>query len=116
MLVLTRKKEEKLQIGQEITITVLRIKGNSVQLGIEAPRAVRVMRQELLATPRSENQPAAACQQVEITLDSADDADAEEGPQQPTARIAARTKAGSTLHAMVAQVFKPIQPERMISV
>lgn len=47
MLVLSRKKEEKLQIGDQITITVLRVKGNTVQLGIEAPGNVRVLREEL---------------------------------------------------------------------
>ena len=47
MLVLTRKKEEKLVIGENITLTIVKIKGNSVQIGIEAPRDVRVLRSEL---------------------------------------------------------------------
>ena len=47
MLVLTRKLQEKIQIADSITITVLRVKGNSVRLGIEAPRSVRVVRSEL---------------------------------------------------------------------
>ena len=47
MLVLTRKKEEKLVIGDNITLTILKIKGNSVQIGVEAPRNVRVLRSEL---------------------------------------------------------------------
>ena len=47
MLVLTRKKEETLQVGNDITLTILKIKGNSVQIGIEAPRHVRVLRGEL---------------------------------------------------------------------
>lgn len=47
MLVLTRKLQEMLKIGDEITITVLKIKGNTVRLGIEAPRSVRVIRSEL---------------------------------------------------------------------
>ena len=49
MLVLTRKKEEKLVIGDNITLTILKIKGNSVQIGVEAPRHVRVLRSELAA-------------------------------------------------------------------
>jgi carbon storage regulator CsrA len=48
MLVLSRKREEKLQIGSEITITILKVKGNSVQIGIEAPKSVRVLRTELV--------------------------------------------------------------------
>ncbi len=47
MLVLTRKLQEKITIGQDITITVLRLKGNSVRIGIDAPRNVHVVRGEL---------------------------------------------------------------------
>lgn len=47
MLVLSRKKEEKIQVGQDITITILRIKGRSVQIGIEAPTGVTILRSEL---------------------------------------------------------------------
>ena len=47
MLVLTRKLQEKIQIGDGITITVLRTKGKSVRLGIEAPMEVPVIRGEL---------------------------------------------------------------------
>ena len=48
MLVLTRKLQEKIQIGDGITITVLRTKGKSVRLGIEAPMEVPVIRGELV--------------------------------------------------------------------
>lgn len=47
MLVLTRKQNEKVRIGDSITITVLRMKGKGVRLGIEAPRDVNVLRGEL---------------------------------------------------------------------
>jgi carbon storage regulator CsrA len=47
MLVLTRKLQERIKIGENVTITVLRVKGNSVRIGIEAPRHVRVVRAEL---------------------------------------------------------------------
>jgi carbon storage regulator CsrA len=52
MLVLTRKLNQRVQIGDDITITVLRVKGNTVRLGIEAPRGVRVLRAELPAFDR----------------------------------------------------------------
>lgn len=52
MLVLTRKKEEIIRIGQDITVRILQIRGRSVQLGIEAPRSVEVVRGELVSTPR----------------------------------------------------------------
>ena len=55
MLVLTRKANQQIQIGENIVITVLQVKGNSVRLGIEAPREVRVMRGEL---ERKESLPA----------------------------------------------------------
>ena len=48
MLVLTRKQNEKIRIGDEITITVLRTKGKGVRLGIEAPAHVNVLRGELV--------------------------------------------------------------------
>jgi carbon storage regulator CsrA len=47
MLVLTRKFQEKIHIGENITITVVRIKGNTVRVGIEAPPDVRVVRGEV---------------------------------------------------------------------
>ncbi len=47
MLVLSRKKEEQIKIGPDITITVVRIKGQSVRLGIDAPGDVRILRAEL---------------------------------------------------------------------
>ena len=47
MLVLTRKYQEKIRIGDNITITVLRTKGKAVRLGIEAPTSVPVIRGEL---------------------------------------------------------------------
>lgn len=47
MLVLTRKRQEQIHIGDDIVLTVLRVKGNTVRVGIEAPRNVRVLRGEL---------------------------------------------------------------------
>lgn len=47
MLVLTRKSEEKIRIGDDIVITVLRTKGKAVRLGIEAPNHMRVLRGEI---------------------------------------------------------------------
>ena len=47
MLVLTRKANQQIQIGENVVITILQVKGNSVRVGIEAPRDVRVIRGEL---------------------------------------------------------------------
>jgi carbon storage regulator CsrA len=54
MLVLTRKYQEKIRIGDNITITVLRTKGKAVRLGIEAPTNVPVIRGELSFENQSE--------------------------------------------------------------
>lgn len=47
MLVLTRKTDEQIVIGDDIRITLVRVRGNSVRIGIDAPRDVRVVRGEL---------------------------------------------------------------------
>jgi len=47
MLVLSRKPGQKLQIGDNVTITVLEVHGRVIRLGIEAPNDVRVLRGEL---------------------------------------------------------------------
>lgn len=52
MLVLSRKIQEQVRIGDNITLTILQIKGKTVRVGIEAPRDVRVVRGEL---PPKEN-------------------------------------------------------------
>lgn len=51
MLVLSRKTNERILIGDGIRITVLSIRGNQVRLGIEAPGEVRVVREELTHLP-----------------------------------------------------------------
>jgi carbon storage regulator len=48
MLVLTRKLMEKLFIGDDICVTVVRLEGGQVRLGIDAPREVSVVRAELV--------------------------------------------------------------------
>jgi len=48
MLVLTRKLMEKLYIGNDVCVTVVRLEGGQVRLGIDAPREVTVVRAELL--------------------------------------------------------------------
>jgi carbon storage regulator len=52
MLVLTRKLMEKLYIGDEICVTVVRLEGGQVRLGIDAPRDIPVVRAELVDHPR----------------------------------------------------------------
>ena len=49
MLILTRRVDETLMIGDEITVTVMGVKGNQVRLGINAPKSVAVHREEVYA-------------------------------------------------------------------
>ncbi|NMA25069.1 MAG: carbon storage regulator CsrA [Clostridiales bacterium] len=59
MLVLTRKQNEGILIGNDIVITVINIEGDKIRLGIEAPKNVRVIREELLREIGQENRMAA---------------------------------------------------------
>ena len=47
MLILTRRVGETLMVGDEITVTVLGVKGNQVRIGVNAPRDVAVHREEI---------------------------------------------------------------------
>jgi carbon storage regulator len=59
MLVLSRKCEQSLLLGDDITITVLAIDGERVKLGIEAPRSVSVLRCEVFEQMQTANEGAA---------------------------------------------------------
>jgi|COG998Drversion2_1049125.scaffolds.fasta_scaffold82417_2 carbon storage regulator len=55
MLVLTRKSDESIKLGDDITITIVEVKGNSVRLGIEAPAGLRIYRKEIYDKIKEEN-------------------------------------------------------------
>lgn len=59
MLVLTRKSGEQILIGEDIVITVLEGRGDGVRIGIDAPRGVRIQRQEVLRAVEEANVAAA---------------------------------------------------------
>ena len=60
MLVLTRRPGQSIMIGDGIELVVVRIEGDRVVLGVDAPREIRVVRAELLRAVESENQDASA--------------------------------------------------------
>jgi carbon storage regulator len=61
VLVLSRKQNEKVTIGDDVEVTVLAVRGGVVKLGIKAPPNVRILRGELpnwIAVPQARQQPA----------------------------------------------------------
>ena len=60
MLVLTRKKGESIQIGNDIEITITQIKGDQVKVGIKAPKNVEIHRKEVWLEIQDENKAASA--------------------------------------------------------
>jgi carbon storage regulator len=70
MLILTRRVGEALMVGDEVTVTVLGVKGNQVRIGVNAPKHVSVHREEIYERIRAE-------QQAEL-----------DGPVQPSAALA----------------------------
>lgn len=58
MLVLSRKLDQRIKIGEDIEIVVVSISGDAVRLGIEAPRSVKVLRSEVYAEILNQNRQA----------------------------------------------------------
>lgn len=55
MLVLSRKKDQSIMIGDNIEITVLAVEGDQIKLGINAPRSVEIQRKEIYSAIQEEN-------------------------------------------------------------
>lgn len=58
MLILSRKIDQKIRIGENIVLTIIDIKGDQVKIGVEAPNDVKVFRQEVFSAIQSENKAA----------------------------------------------------------
>ncbi len=66
MLVLTRKLGEGILIGDDVTITIVEMKGGNVRIGIEAPRSKKIYRQEVYARIVEENREAARWNMMDL--------------------------------------------------
>lgn len=59
MLILTRKPGESIYIGEQIKVTVVELKGNQIRVGVEAPKELRIYREEIYLQILEENKEAA---------------------------------------------------------
>lgn len=56
MLVITRRVNETLMVGDDVTVTVLGVKGNQIRIGVNAPKEVAVHREEIYDRIKTEKQ------------------------------------------------------------
>jgi carbon storage regulator len=59
MLILSRKINEKIMIGEDISVSIIEIRGDQVRIGVDAPKTVKVFRQEVFDAIMAENKAAA---------------------------------------------------------
>jgi len=64
MLILSRKIDEKIMIGDNVSISVIEIRGDQVRIGVDAPRTVKVYRREVYDAILAENKAAAESKPV----------------------------------------------------
>lgn len=69
MLILSRKLNEKIMIGDDISISVIEIRGDQVKLGVDAPRSVKVFRREVFDAIMEENKAAAESAAIPPNVD-----------------------------------------------
>jgi carbon storage regulator len=69
MLVLSRKVGEQIKIGKDIVVDVLKIEGNTIRIGIEAPKDVTILRMEVFEKIQEENRQS-ACRGIEDLSDA----------------------------------------------
>ena len=68
MLILSRTMDQKIKIGEEINVTIIEIRGDQVKIGVEAPKNVKVFRQEIYNAIQIENQAAVSTENIGVLL------------------------------------------------
>ena len=66
MLIITRRPGERIMLGDDVRIHIMEIVGNSVRVGVEAPRSVPVYREEIWTAVKEENEAAAAAEETKL--------------------------------------------------
>ena len=69
MLILSRKINEKIMIGDDISVSIIEIRGDQVRIGVDAPKTVKVFRREVFDAIKAENKAAAESSPVFPELD-----------------------------------------------
>ncbi|HIF81516.1 MAG TPA: carbon storage regulator CsrA [Gammaproteobacteria bacterium] len=57
MLILTRRVGEAMKLGEDITVTVLGVRGNQIRIGIDAPKSVSIQREEIYSPAATDRTP-----------------------------------------------------------
>ncbi|MBR5645755.1 MAG: carbon storage regulator CsrA [Treponema sp.] len=68
MLILSRKIDEKIRIGEDIVITLIDVHGDQVKIGVEAPKTIKVFRQEVYDAIQNENKAAVVQEQKDNAI------------------------------------------------
>jgi len=87
MLVLSRKMQQQIKIGDQITVTILAVKGNTVRLGVEAPQEVRVLRGELPKKVEGETEAASPAEPATAPVQTASASEASDDVEKPVAPL-----------------------------
>ena len=66
MLIITRRPGERIMLGDDTRIHIMEIVGNSVRVGVEAPRSVPIYREEIWTAVKEENKAAAAAETTSL--------------------------------------------------
>ena len=70
MLVLSRKIGEKIKIGKDVVVNILKVEGTTVRVGIEAPRQINILRMEVFEKIQNENIEAASSKSMDQISDA----------------------------------------------